>query len=70
MAINPVSITSESVTTNTGTIIEVVYSEPDLGILLDPPDIPGRVLGFFNGSTGVINLYMVDNSGLRLLRVA
>ena len=69
MAINPVSMTSESITTNTDAVIQVVYSEPNLAILLDPPDIPGRMLGFFNGSTGVINLYMVDNSGLRLLRV-
>ena len=69
MAINPVSMTSESTTTNTDAVIQVVYSEPNLAILLDPPDIPGRMLGFFNGSTGVINLYMVDNSGLRLLRV-
>lgn len=69
MAINPVSMTSESVMTNTDAIIEVVYAEPNLNILLDPPSIPGRILGFFNGSTGVVNLYMVDNSGLRLLRV-
>ena len=69
MAINPVSMTSESVMTNTDAIIEVVYAEPNLSILLDPPSTPGRILGFFNGSTGVVNLYMVDNSGLQLLRV-
>ena len=70
MTINPVSMTSESVMTNTDAIIEVVYVEPDLNVLLDPPGVPGRILGFFNGSTGVVNLYMIDNSGLRLLRVA
>ena len=69
MAINPVSMTSESIKTNTDAIIEVVYAEPDLNILLDPPDTPGRILGFFNGASGVINLYIVDNSGLRLMRV-
>ena len=70
MAINPVSMTSESITTNTDAIIEVVYAEPNLDLLLDPPGTPGRILGFFNGTTGVVNLYMIDNSGLRLLRVA
>ena len=70
MAINPVSMTSQSLTTNTQAIIEVVYAEPNLNVLLDPPATPGRLLGFFNGVSGVVNLYMVDNSGLRLLRVA
>jgi|14BtaG_2_1085337.scaffolds.fasta_scaffold01643_8 hypothetical protein len=70
MAINPVSMTSQSVTTNTDAIIQVVYAEPDPTALLATADIPGRLLAFFNGSSGVVNLYMVDNSGLRLLRVA
>ena len=70
MAINPVSMTSQSITTNTEAIIEVVYAEPNLNILMDPPATPGRLLAFFNGASGIVNLYIVDNSGLRLMRVA
>ena len=70
MAINPVSMTSESITTNTEAIIEIVYYEPDPNRLLEVPQTPGKLIGAFNGAQGVVNLYVIDNSGLRMLRVS
>ena len=70
MAINPVSMTSESITTNTEAIIEIVYYQPDPNVLLPAPMTPGKLIGSFNGAQGIVNLYVVDNSGLRLLRIS
>ena len=70
MAINGISLTAESVTINTDAVIEMVYTEPLFGEILDPPLTPNVLIGYYNGSTGVVNLYVVDNSGLRLLRVS
>ena len=70
MAINPVSMTSESIKTNTEAVIEIVYYQPDPNTLLPVAETPGKLIGSFNGSQGIVNLYVVDNSGLRLLRIS
>lgn len=67
MAINPVSMTSQSITENTDAVIEVRYVEPVLGDLLDPPETPNKLIGYYDGIANVVRLYIVDNSGLRLL---
>ena len=70
MAINGLSFTAESVITNTDAVIEVLYVEPVVGEPLDPPRTPGVLLGYYNGVSGVVNLYIVSRSGLQLLRIA
>lgn len=67
MAINRVSMTSESITTNTDTVIEIRYVEPDTRDLFDPPETPNKLIGYYDGNADVVRLYIVDNSGLRLL---
>jgi len=69
MTINRTSLTSESVQTNTDAIIEVRNTAPQTGVDLDPPDIPGRLLGYYNGSTGFVELYVVSPDGKRLLEI-
>lgn len=68
MAINRVSISSQSITENTNAIIQVLYTRPPSG-LLDPPQTPGKLVGYYNGATGFMELYVIDNSGTRLLPV-
>lgn len=69
MAINRSSLTSQSISENTESIIEIRDSKPNPEVALDPPDIPGRVIGYFNGATGFVELYVVSGSGLNLLRI-
>lgn len=69
MAINRSLLGSESIKTNTDSVIEVRTTEPDVFEILDPPDIPGRLVGYYNGSSGFVELYIVDGSGLRLLKI-
>ena len=68
MAINRVSLTSESITTNTEAVIEVIYSEPPFPEdILDPPQTPGKLVAYYNGVDDTTSLYLVSASGLRLL---
>ena len=70
MAINRVSMTSESITTNTESIIEVVYSEPPSPeYILDPAQTPGKLIAYYNGADDTTSLYIVSKSGLRLLQL-
>jgi hypothetical protein len=67
MPINPVSMASQSIQENTEAVIEVLYVEPNLADLLDPPQTPNKLIGYYDGTSDVVRLYIVDNSGLRLL---
>ena len=69
MAINRVSLTSSSITENTDSIIEIRTTRPDPNGFIDPPDVPGRIIGYYNGSTDRVELYIVAPSGTSLLRV-
>ena len=60
-------MTSQSIQENTEAVIEVLYVEPNLADLLDPPQTPNKIIGYYDGTSDVVRLYIVDNSGLRLL---
>tara|TARA_Y100001972_G_scaffold121949_1_gene166759 strand:- start:733 stop:942 length:210 start_codon:yes stop_codon:yes gene_type:complete len=67
MAINPVSISSQSIAENTDACIDVRYTEPPVGTILNPPETPNKLIGYYDGTFDVVRLYIVDDSGLRLL---
>ena len=69
MAINRSSLSAQSISENTDSVIEIRDSRPRPDITLDPPDVPGRLIGYFNGATGFVELYVVSGSGLNLLRI-
>jgi hypothetical protein len=69
MAINPSSLTSQAISANTDTTIELVFVEPEIRFPLDPPQPPGKMIAFYNGATDLMTLYVVGYSGTRLYRV-
>ena len=69
MTINRSAISSESITVNTDAVIEIRSVAPSLTTLLSPPETPGKLIGYYNGVTDSVELFVVDNSGIRLLRV-
>ena len=70
MGINRVSFTSESITTNTDAVIEIRYEEPPTDFeQLPAEEPPGKLIGYYNGITGFVDLRVVSGSGLTLLRV-
>ena len=68
MAINRASLSSQSITENTNSVIEMrsIGRQPERSCY---PDVPGKLIGYFNGATGFVELYIVSGSGNRLLRV-
>ena len=69
MAINRVNISSRSIEDTRNVTIQVLNVKPDINAILDPPEPPGKLVGFYNGSTGYVELYVVASSGTRLLKI-
>ena len=69
MAINRVSLTAESLTTNTDITLELLVTRPEENVYMDTPVTPNRLVGFYNAQTGTVELYLSDNTGYRYLRV-
>lgn len=67
MTINPVSMTSQSITEDTNVVLDVRYTEPPVGIDLNPPETPNKLIAYYDGNFDVVRLYIVDSAGLRLL---
>jgi len=68
MAIESPSVTAIEHSSDTSTAIEVVSTRPALG-LLDIPTNPGRLLGYYNASSDVVELYVADQNGRRWIPV-
>ena len=69
MAINRTSITSELIQESTDSVIEIRATRPDTSANLNPPDVPGRLIGYYNGASGFVELYVVSSTGNKLLRI-
>ena len=69
MAINRTSLTSQSIVTDTNVVLEIVYVAPVVGAVLDPPMTPNKVFGFYDQALDAVRLFVVDDSGLRVLPV-
>ena len=69
MGITPLLIASDSIQTNEDAIIDIVYVEPNPLTFLTTPEPPGKLIGYYNGVLDAVELYVVDGTGLRLLRV-
>lgn len=70
MAINRTSLSAQSITTAQDSIvIEMRENEPNIFRDLDPPQPPGKLIGYYNGASGFVELYVVSSNGLRLMPV-
>lgn len=70
MAIDPSSIgTTSAASRDVVGVIEMLTSQPTTGLVLSTAKPPGQLLGWYNGASGHIELYVVGSSGIRLLRV-
>lgn len=69
MPINRSSFNATPIQNSTESVIEIKSERPDTTIVLDPPDIPGRLIGYYNSLSGFVELYVVSSDGLLLLRI-
>lgn len=69
MTINPSAISTAS-QGNQYVLLPMLDTPPDLGEIIDPPLAPGSMWGVYNGSTDMVELYIVDANGTRYIRVS
>ena len=71
MAIISGHIGTQSIQENTKVVIEMLTTRPSFGVELADgiKRQPGQIVGFFNGTTGTVELYCIDNSGFKALKV-
>ena len=69
MAINGNYLASQSVKTNTTIVIEMLSSRPVLGAVFTPARPAGQLCGYYDAVSGRVELYVVNASGIRFLRV-
>ena len=69
MAINPSQLSATPITTNFYVAIEFLAQRPSSNEYLTTPDTPNKLVGYYDGVTDYVELYVVDKSGYRYLRV-
>ena len=69
MAINRSSISTNSVDKYNGNTIELLSTIPPGNGLIDTPMEPGKLVGYYDGVSDTVRLYVVSGSGYRLMRV-
>ncbi len=69
MTINRTSLSAQSIQTNTNAVIEIIYNAPQLNDPFDPPQPPGKLIGYYNGSIDMVQLYVVTPDGLFLNKI-
>lgn len=67
--INPSSLSASPVRETTDYAIELVTTRPVTGTLLETPDMPGRMFGFYDPILDAVQLYVIDKSGYRVLAI-
>jgi hypothetical protein len=69
MAINRSFVGTQDLTTVTNATIEIVLDRPDTSTVLTTPETPNRLVGYYNPILQGVELYVVDRSGLRWMRI-
>lgn len=72
MAINRSSISAQSLAENTDITIRMLATEPDTTEFLSDANAvtPNVLVGYYNENTDFVQLYVVDETGRRYIRVS
>lgn len=70
MSIDPGYISSQPITEDVETTIQLLASRPSITEIIDPPKAAGLIVGFFNGAIDVVELYIVSADGRRYIRIS
>lgn len=69
MAINRSSVSTNSVEKYNGNTVEMLTSAPPSDGILSSYMQPGQLVGYYNGVSDVVQLFVVSGSGFRIMRV-
>ena len=69
MAIQRSSITAASIIDNYDVTIEFLAERPSTEVFQTTQDTPGKIVAYYDGLIDAVELYVVDKTGYRYLRV-
>lgn len=71
MGITSGHIGTKSIATNTKVVIEMLAERPKYSVAISDgiKREPGQIVGFFNGTTGTVELFCIDNTGVKALKI-
>jgi uncharacterized FlgJ-related protein len=69
MTINRTQLGATSITENFDVAIEFLAQRPVTNQYQTTPDTPNKLVGYYDSVTDYVELYVVDKSGYRYLRV-
>lgn len=68
MAIQPSYISSQPISENTDATISLLSFRPIPSTVISPPLSPGLLVGYYNGSLGAVELYIVSGDGTKYIK--
>jgi hypothetical protein len=69
MPINPTQLTSIPITDNLDVTVEFLVSRPSTTVYQSTPNTPNKLFAYYDSIADYVELYVVDKSGYRYLRV-
>lgn len=70
MPVNASGFAAQSVYEIRDVVIEMLNIPPDVNAVLPQRQPPGKLVGFYNGSTDSVELYVVNAAGAKYIRVS
>jgi hypothetical protein len=61
--------TAETTEGNAVFRIQMLEAPPLIDQVIEPPDMPNRIYGWFNGASNMVELYITNHTGRLLSRV-
>ena len=69
MAINRTFISAQDITQDPSFSIKLAATRPDTTVYLDTPVEPNVMIGFYDSTLNVVQLYVTDPTGRRYIKV-
>jgi hypothetical protein len=70
MAINPSQLGATPTDANYDVAIELLTTRPDAGVYMATPVTPNKLVRYYDAIQDQVELYIVDNTGYRYLRIS
>ena len=70
MAVNPSQIGTQPISSNYDVTIELLTARPDVGVYNATADTPNKLVGYYDAIQDRVELYIVDTTGYRYLRIS
>lgn len=69
MPIEPAAFASVSLSSAGRAVIEILNQPPNTTSQINPPETPGKLVGYYNPTTDKVQLYIASSAGVFWIRV-